>query len=198
MRTYDTPGAYIERDDRAQGGISRSRTDVTAFVGIAERGPAPRAVAIESWRQFEAIFGGVFAHGYLAYVVKAFFENGGRRCWVVRVESDAAEIAFTLLKVPLPGAQCVWRVEANSSGAWGNLVSLRLTELRRTARRARAASSDWAQVDSIAGFSRGSTVELIQEAGGVVRRELHVLSAVAGLRRPGALSQTPPLRARHC
>jgi Bacteriophage tail sheath protein len=178
MATYDTPGAYIERDDRAQGGISRLRTDVAAFVGIAERGPVRRAVAVESWKQFQAIFGGAFVHGYLAYVVRAFFENGGRRCWVVRVESDAANIATAEVKsatgIPL------WQVQANSSGAWGNVVSLRLTETRRVSRRIIRATPDWADVDSVAGIVRAETVELIQDAGGTVQRELRVLSAVDG------------------
>ena len=182
MATYDTPGAYIEREDRAQGGISRLRTDIAAFVGIAERGPARRAVAIESWKQFTAIFGGLFEHGYLGYVVKAFFENGGRRCWVVRVEGEAAQIAGTVLQADDAGHTPVWSVQASSSGAWGNGLSVRLLEHRRVARRSIKATVDWAQTDSIAGFSRAGTVELIQESGGLVRREQRVLSAVDALR----------------
>jgi phage tail sheath protein FI len=178
MATYDTPGAYIEREDRAPGGISRLRTDIAAFVGIAERGPARRAVAIESWKQFTAIFGGLFEQGYLGYVVKAFFENGGRRCWVVRVEGEAALIAGTVLRADDAANTPVWSVQANSSGAWGNGLSVRLLEIRRVTRRSIKATVDWAQTDSIAGFTRAGTVELIQQSGGTVRREQRVLSAV--------------------
>jgi phage tail sheath protein FI len=178
--TYLTPGAYIEREDRAQGGINRLRTDIAAFVGIAERGPARRAVAVESWKQFAAIFGSVFEHGYLAYVVRAFFENGGRRCWIVRVESDAAEIASAQLleESAIPPGSPVWEIQASSSGDWGNSLSVRTTELRRTARRAIAGTADYVQVDSVAGFVRGTTVELVQENAGVVLRELKVLSSI--------------------
>ena len=109
MVAYDTPGAYIERADRAQGGISRLRTDIAAFVGIAERGPARRAVAVDSWKQFNALFGGLFANGYLAYVVKAFFENGGRRCWIVRVEGEAAAIAGRVITAADAAGTPVWR-----------------------------------------------------------------------------------------
>lgn len=168
MATYDTPGAYIEREDRAQGGIARLRTDVAAFVGIAERGPARRAVAIESWKQFKAIFGGLFAHGYLAYCVKAFFDNGGRRCWVVRVEGEAASAANVTLTddASLP----VWSVQASSSGAWGNALSLRLAETRRVKLRTRLLRPEFAEVESTAGIARSGVVELIQEtAGGMVR-----------------------------
>src|ERR1700730_10804679 len=165
MATYETPGAYIEREDRAQGGISRLRTDIAAFVGIAERGPARRAVAIESWKQFTAVFG-------------ALFENAGRRCWGVRVEGEAAQIAGTVLRANDAGNTPVWSVQANSSGAWGNGLSVRLLEVRRVARRSIKATVDWVQADSIAGFARTGTVELIQQSGGSIRSEQGGLSAV--------------------
>ncbi|HEY4943555.1 MAG TPA: phage tail sheath C-terminal domain-containing protein [Rhizomicrobium sp.] len=175
MPLYDTPGTYIEREDRAQGGINRLRTDVAAFVGIAERGPSRRAVAIDSWKQFVAIFGSFIVHGYLAYAVRAYFENGGRRCWVVRVESEAAHIASARLNLDGSGL-LAWEIQANSAGAWGNALSARLVESRRVMRRAMTASADWGQLDSIAGFSRADTIELIQDIGGVVQREQRVIS----------------------
>jgi hypothetical protein len=178
MRVYDTPGAYIEQDDRTQGGISRLRMDVAAFVGISERGPARRAVAVESWKQFQGIFGDVFPNGYLAYVVRAFFENGGRRCWIVRVESDAAQVAAARLKSGSAGAHPVWELQASSSGTWGNGLSARLVELRRATRRVTRATADWAVVDLSAGFGRATTIELQQELGGVILTEAKVLSAV--------------------
>ena len=181
MTTYDTPGACIERADLAQAGISRLRTDVAAFVGIAERGPSHRAVAVESWKQFGAIFGGLIPSGYLAYVTKAFFENGGRRCWIVRVESAAAATASITL--PDSGGPAVWRIEASSSGAWGNALRIRVLENRRSSQRALRASADGAEVASVAGFARGDTVELIQLQSSGVQRERRVLSAVDEVRR---------------
>lgn len=177
MATYVTPGAYIERDDRTQGGISRLRTDVAAFVGICERGPARRAVAVESWRQFQGIFGGLIPNGYLAYIARVFFENGGRRCWIVRLESEAAAIAHVELlsdsATPVP----VWDLQASSSGSWGNALSARCIEQSRAVRRATSATANAAKVDLTAGFSRGTTVLLSQEQGGAIVTECRVLSA---------------------
>jgi phage tail sheath protein FI len=190
MPAYQTPGAYIERDDRAQGGISRLRTDVAGFIGISERGPARRAVAIESYKQFEAVFGGVFVHGYLAYVARAFFENGGRRCWIVRVEGEGAAISAAPLAAT--GGALVWRIEANSSGSWGNALSARLIETRRIGRRVARATPDWAEMDSVAGIRRAETVELIQESGGVMLRELRVISAVDGANNRAIWNHTDP------
>ena len=64
--------------------------------------PAAQAVPVQSWRQFQAYFGDFTGAGYLAYAVRAFFENGGRRCWVVRVASEAAATAETILRGPPP------------------------------------------------------------------------------------------------
>ena len=84
MATYTTPGVYYETVDVTDSRVASVRTDVAAFVGIAERGPVDTPVPLESWRQFRAHFGDVTGSGYLAYSVRAFFENGGARCWVVR------------------------------------------------------------------------------------------------------------------
>src|SRR5690349_15048046 len=87
MANYTTPGVYYETVDASGAAIAAVRTDVAGFVGIAERGPVDVPVPVESYRQFQAHFGDVIGSAYLAYTVRAFFENGGRRCWVVRVAS---------------------------------------------------------------------------------------------------------------
>jgi hypothetical protein len=77
------------------------RMDVAAFVGFAASGPLNLPVAVESVAQFTAIFGedaglawdrqrGVETFAYLAPTVRAFFDNGGRRCWIVRVARERA------------------------------------------------------------------------------------------------------------
>ena len=103
MTTYATPGVYYERADASPRGIPALRMDVAGFVGIARRGPVDVPVPVQSWRQFQANFGDFTGAGYLAYAVRAFFENGGRKCWIVRVASPAAGetvvggLAFTML-----------------------------------------------------------------------------------------------------
>src|ERR1041384_7792951 len=72
------------------------RMDVACFVGFAAAGPLDTPVAVESVAHFNAIFGadavlawdgvrGEQVSAYLAPCVRAFFANGGLRCWVVRV-----------------------------------------------------------------------------------------------------------------
>jgi hypothetical protein len=88
MPSYETPGLHVERLDGAAPPLPAVRLDVTGFVGIAERGPLDRPVPVESFRQFETRFGGFIGGGFLAYAVKGFFDNGGRRAWIVRVASQ--------------------------------------------------------------------------------------------------------------
>src|SRR3712207_8846950 len=45
--------------------ISVIQTDVAGFVGIAERGPLDTPVPVQSWRQFQAHFGGHTGAGFL-------------------------------------------------------------------------------------------------------------------------------------
>lgn len=84
------------------------RLDVAAFVGFAERGPVNQPLPVEDINQYRAVFGGdlvvaqdtgVPVYANLPSAVAAFFDNGGRRCWVVRVAGPAAHAATW----PVPG-----------------------------------------------------------------------------------------------
>lgn len=78
------PGVHVAPPPPARGGID-ARTDVAGFVGVAAKGPLDTAVAVEGWPQFVATFGEFMPNAFLAYAVRGFFDNGGRRCFVVRV-----------------------------------------------------------------------------------------------------------------
>lgn len=186
MRVYETPGVYYERADASGGGIAALRTDIAGFAGIAQRGPLAIAVPVESTRQFEAWFGAPVDNGYLAYCARAFFENGGRRMWAVRVASPAASSAALTLE---DGAGPAWRIEASSPGVWGNDLALRITELRRTQTRAAVDAVDRAclQVADSAGFGPASLIEC--QAGPL--RERAVVAAVDAV--SGALLLKQPL-----
>ncbi len=163
MTTYETPGVYYERADASLPAIAPLRTDVAGLVGIALRGPLHTAVPVQSWRQFETHFGTLTGAGYLAYAVRAFFENGGQRCWVVRVASDAAATAGITLAGQLSG-QPVWQVAASSPGVWGDDLDVQLKQTHRAQTFSDPARStaQYTAVGSVAGFSRGTLVRLSQ------------------------------------
>lgn len=112
-------------------GESPVRLDVAGFVGFAEKGPLDLPVAVEDVLEYTAVFGGdlalaqeggkaVFAQ--LPQAVRSFFDNGGRRCHVVRVAGPDAVPG----RWEVPGLE-VWQadgtitpavVESAWPGAW--------------------------------------------------------------------------------
>jgi hypothetical protein len=87
------------------------RMDIAVFVGFAASGPLHLPVAVEDIPHFEEVFGNDLAlatdlktnqpvYAYLASSVRAFFRNGGQRCWVIRVADEAS---VDTGRFPLPG-----------------------------------------------------------------------------------------------
>ena len=113
------------------------RMDVTGFVGFAERGPIDIPVMIEDLSQFRLIFGndlpvaidkGLPVYAHLPAAVEAFFENGGQRCYVVRVAGSGHRAnRFILPGLFQPDNDGAWQpvtVQAASSGRWSDFVSV--------------------------------------------------------------------------
>jgi hypothetical protein len=105
------------------------RMDIAVFVGLAASGPLHLPVAVEDIVHFEEIFGDdlVMAsdaatnqpvYACLPSAVRAFFRNGGSRCWVVRVADPKSAQAD---QFPIPG---LYKLESNStSQAFGKARS---------------------------------------------------------------------------
>jgi len=124
MRTYHTPGVYFERQDVAPPLLGPLRTDIAGFVGIAERGSLHTPVKIETMAQFQNVFGGKIAQGYLAYAVDAFFVNGGQTSWIVRV-ADPSTAREASLEIVDGSGNSLLVLSAGSPGTWGNQVLAR-------------------------------------------------------------------------
>jgi hypothetical protein len=108
------------------------RMDIAVFVGFAAAGPLHRPVVVEDAKQFSALFGddlplawdnesGRQNSAHLGPAVRAFFRNGGRRCWAIRVAADNAETSLFpvpgLAKVNGSGLQPAF-AQARSPGSW--------------------------------------------------------------------------------
>lgn len=167
---YARPAVYIERPDAMRPEPVVLRTDVAAFVGIARRGPLDTAVPVESFRQFAAHFGEFTGAGYLAYAVRGFFENGGRRCWIVRVANQdvaggahAAQVCVDDTAATYPPALCI---AASSPGTWGNALSIEwaLDSGPSALTVPAGTTSRHASVASVAGFETGTLVRIEQDA----------------------------------
>lgn len=137
------------------------RMDVAVFVGFAATGPLHLPVVIDGVAQFAAVFGpdaplawdearGERATAYLGRAVRAFFANGGQRCWVVRVARSAATEALRGVlptsnlaasnTFAVPGVLAVFAsgakvraaiAQARSEGSWSDRLRVATALLRQ-------------------------------------------------------------------
>jgi len=109
-RARPLPGIRFEVQAPPPGDVL-PRMDIPAFAGFAASGPIGLPVPVEDVAQLETIFGSALPlareagsntplEAYLAPAVRAFFRNGGRRCWVVRLARGARANRFRI-----PGLQ---------------------------------------------------------------------------------------------
>lgn len=128
MTTVSYPGVYVQEVPGGARPIEVASTSTAAFVGVAQKGDDARAVRVTSWQDYERVFGSFVSAGYLAESVYQFFNNGGRQCYVLRVTGSGAVAAHVDVanreSTPVLGA----RFAANSKGAWGNSLFLRITD----------------------------------------------------------------------
>jgi hypothetical protein len=103
------PGIYRQPAE-VVAGFPRQRTDVVGFVGVAGPNHLGVAVRLDDWRSYEERYlrdaaGQPLAPpagAQLRDAVRAFFANGGARCWVVNIaaaieEADKAALLDAML-----------------------------------------------------------------------------------------------------
>ncbi len=144
--TSRLPGVYFQTETPPLAD-KLPRMDIAAFVGFATSGPLDTPVPIEDEVGFREIFGddlslawdeaaGQTHYAYLGQAVRAFFLNGGRRCWIIRV-ADAERA--TSNRYLIPGLM-QWSPEspdgyfsalaiARSEGSWSDNLTVGTTLL---------------------------------------------------------------------
>ena len=125
MPRYYTPGIYYERVDLGRKGISAVRMDIPGFVGMAEKGPLDTPVKLDSWGQYQSVFGGLIPQSYLAYTVRGFFVNRGETCYVVRI-ADIAKAGKAEATLRDKNGNPTLKIVARSEGQWGNQIRVSL------------------------------------------------------------------------
>jgi len=66
------PGVYIEEIPSGVRTITGVATSITAFIGRALSGPTDEPVTLNSYADFERIFGGLWVDSTLGYAVRDF------------------------------------------------------------------------------------------------------------------------------
>lgn len=128
MAEYLHPGVFVEETSSGVRPIEGVGTSTAAFIGVTAKGVPNKATFITSWAQFVRKFGYLIPSSYLPYAVSQFFNNGGKRCYIVRalnvVSSKSATFDIgdreTMNTPPVANARPTLRVTANGAGKWGN------------------------------------------------------------------------------
>lgn len=125
FESRNDPGIDIDEVPASPRTIGAVVTSITAFIGSTSRGPTDAPVAINSFADFERLFGGLWVGSSLGFTVRDFYPNGGGQAIIVRIYSpetgeDAKPAKATLSKDGLI-------LEVVSAGAWGNQLRFRST-----------------------------------------------------------------------
>lgn len=124
------PGVYIQ-EIAVPGPIPGVATSTAAFIGPARRGPINTPIPVTNWTLFLETFGVDDALGpylpaptvYAPHAVRGFFEEGGGRCYFVRV-GTAVRAARTLNDRATGTPRPTLQVTARREGVTGNAITV--------------------------------------------------------------------------
>jgi phage tail sheath protein FI len=89
-------GIEIKEQNGAEHAIPRAPTGIVAFVGRTLKGPIGEPATVQSFADYQRIFGGLWQPSTVSYAVEQFFENGGRTAIIVRVVNGGRAPTITL------------------------------------------------------------------------------------------------------
>lgn len=163
------PGVFVREVAFGPQPIEGVSTSTAGFVGVTERGPTEGApTLVTSFLDFERAFGGALPGSHLWYAVRGFFDNGGRRAFVVRITGDQATRAGQVIAPAAPAP------------ARGMTTSLRAAP-RLDADP--AVSAGEVLLGSVAGLKLGSQLSLVPIVGNRIPLTVREVVPGAGLVR---------------
>ena len=122
--TPSYPGVYVQEVPSGVRTIVGVSTSIAVFIGRARQGPLSTPTECLNFSDFERTFSSAYVGSDLARAVRLFFQNGGTRCYVIRVASGATPSEVTLRNEAENG---VLRVRAKSPGVLGDSIRMAVT-----------------------------------------------------------------------
>ena len=120
------PGVYVREISSGVRPIEGVSTSTAAFLGVTDKGPLPggklpsgkaaRPVMVTSFTDYVRQFGGFRSDSFMTYAVQSFFNNGGRRLYIVRVghtDLNTPNSVFTPARAALPAQ---FQIRAQNAG----------------------------------------------------------------------------------
>jgi phage tail sheath protein FI len=136
MPTYLHPGVYIEEIPSGAKPIEGVSTSTAAFIGYTGKGPVGEPELISKWDDYADQYGGIrdvpnsLEGDAMGFSVSAFFLNGGRKVYIVRLAADSVSDPLTAavgyMLNPENAAE-VLEFTAVNEGEWADGLIARLT-----------------------------------------------------------------------
>src|SRR5215472_1263364 len=138
------PGVYVLEVPSAVRPIEGVSTSTAAFIGVTSKGPVPgtvlpsgrmaQPVMVTSFTEYTRQFGSFRDDSFLTYAVQAFFQNGGRRLYIVRVvppapsgpPSSPPTIGPATASAVVGSGTAALNASAANQGGWGNNVWIQI------------------------------------------------------------------------
>lgn len=136
------PGVYVQEVPSAVRPIEGVSTSTAAFIGVADKGPIPGTILpngrpaqpamVTSFTDYQRRFGGFRRDSFLTYAAQAFFQNGGKRLYIVRIAGTPASPPSSppgtgaASAAVSPGAFAL-SLSAATQGLWGNNIYVSVT-----------------------------------------------------------------------
>ena len=122
------PGVYIEEIPSGVRPIEGVSTSNGAFIGKAEMGTLGHARLVTSLAEFQTAYGGFLSDSFLAHGVFQFFNNGGKKTYIVRVAGAGATEASIAIRDRKGAPARTLDIAAANEGTWGNMLGLVITD----------------------------------------------------------------------
>jgi phage tail sheath protein FI len=110
------PGVYVVETPPVARAMTAASTSTASFIGMTERGPTGEAMLVTSLTEFFDKFGSFTTKNkmgikgaqendvYLPYAVWSFFQNGGSKCYIIRIAPNANAARIVVTASGKPGA----------------------------------------------------------------------------------------------
>lgn len=126
---------YSDDDWLESGELDGLRGVLASATCVDPARPRRRSVAVpvESWDDYMRLYGGFEGPGRLPYAVAAYFDQGGRRAYVIRIVhdygpgKDGGTATGSLDGLRLDGVVRGLTFRARNEGVWGNTLSTHLS-----------------------------------------------------------------------
>jgi len=127
---YLHPGVYVEEIPSGSKPIEGVATSVAAFVGKATKGPVGKAELVQSFDDYNNMYGDIASESdAMGLAVQSFYLNGGKSAFICRLAGEGSTAASESVNGQNTDAltdPAVLKISASSKGVWGNKVYFRI------------------------------------------------------------------------